>query len=656
MIKLFSFYHLNLMFSSIPIGKRQEVINKCYWPLLKISKKHQIPIGIEATAHTLETIKELDYLWIEELKRLISIGLCDLIGSGYSQIIGPLVPGKINEKNIEIGQKVYSKLLNYKPQIALINEQAYSSSLIKNYLNNGYKAIIMEWENPFKYNSHWERDFRYYPHKICDQFNNEIILIWNQSTFFQQFQRYAHSDLELNEYIDFLNKFKSDNFRYLSLYGSDAEIFDFRPGRYKTENNIQSNEWSRVEDLIIYLKKSSEYEFINISSLIELEEFNSSNFLELENASQPIPVKKQQKYNILRWANTGRDDLKINTRCQRIYEYIVSNKLDKENYWKEICYLWSSDFRTHITQKRWVQFLDRLKGFEKELKIHKFKFPDKELFFETSDKKIEKKFKSSRKGKWLQFENDEIFLKFNTRKGLTLDSYIDKSISCKSIIGTLKHGFFDDISWMADFFTGHLVLEVPGSAKITDLENMNPELYQAENVAKLKSNISNKLYQIQKEWIIDFSRKIIGLNIKMNSFEKVLGSLRLGHITINPDLFDQDSLSISTKNGGNYFQEFKLDNKNIDLGMQVSFLVSANNAFGMTDGNLIIKDKNISINVFINPIRAKVVALLVNKKVNSKWFTRIIFSAMELDDTSKPNFIDLDFSMTFKIKKNDLIS
>ena len=90
--------------------------------------------------------------------------------------------------------------------------------------------------------------------------------------------------------------------------------------------------------------------------------------------------------------------------------------------------------------------------------------------------------------------------------------------------------------------------------------------------------------------------------------------------------------------------------------MQVSFLVSANNAFGMTDGNLIIKDKNISINVFINPIRAKVVALLVNKKVNSKWFTRIIFSAMELDDTSKPNFIDLDFSMTFKIKKNDLIS
>ena len=115
------------MFSSIPIGKRQEVINKCYWPLLKISKKHQIPIGIEATAYTLETIKELDYTWIEELKRLISLGLCDLIGSGYSQIIGPLVPGKINEKNIEIGQKVYSKLLNYKPQIALINEQAYLS-------------------------------------------------------------------------------------------------------------------------------------------------------------------------------------------------------------------------------------------------------------------------------------------------------------------------------------------------------------------------------------------------------------------------------------------------------------------------------------------------------------------------------------------------
>ncbi len=651
MLKLFSFYHLNLMFSSIPIEKRKQVISKCYWPLLKISRKHKIPIGIEASAYTLGIIKELDYLWIEELKRLLSIGLCELIGSGYSQIIGPLVPGKINDKNIEIGQKVYFELLNYKPQIALINEQAYSSSLINNYLKNGYKAIIMEWENPFKYNQNWDKSFRYYPHKISDQFNNEIILIWNQSTFFQQFQRYAHSDLELVEYLDFLNKFKSHKNRYISFYGSDAEIFDFRPGRYKTENNIQTNEWLRIEELILYIKNSKEYDFINISSLIFSEEIRTRNTLKLENASQPIPVKKQRKYNILRWANTGRDDLKINTRCHRIYEYMIHNKLDQENYWKEICYLWSSDFRTHITEERWIQFLDRLNKFEKELKINKYRFPEKEIFLKANDLDAEEKFKSSTKGKWLELQKDEIYLKFNSKKGLTLDSYIDKSISSKSIIGTLKHGFFDDISWMADFFTGHLVLEVPGKSKITDLENMNAELYESNNLAKIKSDIKNKFYQIQKEWIIDFSEKIIGLNVKMNSFEKVLGSLRLGHLTINPDLFDQDSLTIYTKNGGHHFQEFKLDKNNIDLGMPVSFLVSGNNAFGMTDGNLIIKDKNISINVFINPNNTKVVALLVNKKVNSKWFTRIIFSAMEFDDTSKPNFINLDFSMHIKIKK-----
>ena len=71
-----------------------------------------IPIGIEATALTLKIIKDLEPRWIKKLKQLISIGNVEFIGSGYSQIIGPLVPYDVNFKNQYFGIKEYSKILN----------------------------------------------------------------------------------------------------------------------------------------------------------------------------------------------------------------------------------------------------------------------------------------------------------------------------------------------------------------------------------------------------------------------------------------------------------------------------------------------------------------------------------------------------------------
>jgi hypothetical protein len=70
--------------------------------------------------------------------------------------------------------------------------------------------------------------------------------------------------------------------------------------------------------------------------------------LRLETAACPVPVKKQRKYNLSRWAVTGRDDIGINAACERIFRGMeAGGALDKD--WKKLCYLWSSDFRTHIT-------------------------------------------------------------------------------------------------------------------------------------------------------------------------------------------------------------------------------------------------------------------------------------------------------------------
>ena len=82
-------FHLNLSFSSIEEEDRMDVINCCYYPLLKLIEETNFPIGIELTGLTLNEIEKLDRGWISKFKELLHSGRCELIGSGYCQIIGP---------------------------------------------------------------------------------------------------------------------------------------------------------------------------------------------------------------------------------------------------------------------------------------------------------------------------------------------------------------------------------------------------------------------------------------------------------------------------------------------------------------------------------------------------------------------------------------
>ena len=108
-MKLFLIFHINLCFSSIEESERKYVIDKCYWPLLDLIEEFKIPVGIEATGYSLEEIKKIDPEFIKKLKFLIKKNYCELIGSGYSQLIGPLTPSKIGDYNLKIGNKIYSK-------------------------------------------------------------------------------------------------------------------------------------------------------------------------------------------------------------------------------------------------------------------------------------------------------------------------------------------------------------------------------------------------------------------------------------------------------------------------------------------------------------------------------------------------------------------
>jgi len=59
-LRLFTVFHLNLAYSSIEEEQRAQVVERCYWPLLRLAREYDLPFGIEASAYTLEAASVAD--------------------------------------------------------------------------------------------------------------------------------------------------------------------------------------------------------------------------------------------------------------------------------------------------------------------------------------------------------------------------------------------------------------------------------------------------------------------------------------------------------------------------------------------------------------------------------------------------------------------
>ena len=607
------------MFSSIDIDERKKVIDSCYWQFKKYVD-NDIKFSLEMPAVTLQIINEIDKKFIKWLKNSINDNKIEFIGSGYSQVIGPLVPEEVNNYNQKIGQKYYKKILGINPETALVNEMAFSNGLISSYANNGYKTILTEWNNPAS-NLDLQKKLKYFPQKIKDSYGNSVNLIWCDSISFQQFQRYIHGDTTINEYIEYVNKIRSkSNNGFLSIYSGDAEIFDFRPGRYKHEASIKSNEWNRIIELHkILLEKKENPIFIKDIIKNYKDDKYSNNFVNLCSTESPIPVKKQSKYNITRWALTGRDDFLINSICYQLFEKINLKKNIKE--FEKLIYFWSSDFRTHITEKRWKIYL-------KELKIFKTKILKKNSSIEKNNSK-----------------SKNIKISFNKNKG-TIDSLYFSSIAKDPLIGTIKHSFYDHINLAADFYSGHTIIERPGKPKITSL---NSNDYREKSDIILFQYKDEEKNQISTSYLINKEKLIIDKNIVIS--KKYSHIMKLYNFTFIPDSWDEKTLYYKVCNGGNY-EKFHFNLTPVNQQKISSYLISSNNILGNTSGTLEIGDKYKSI--FFETDHNKCVPLpyIDYQPIQDSFFLRLSYSSQEIDETFIEKKSNFDSSITVYGKKN----
>jgi len=627
-------FHLNLAFSSIEKHDWSIVIEKCYWPLLDIISDLQVPLGIELSGWTLNGIQETCPKWVDKFRQLLAEGKCELIGSGYCQIIAPLVPYEVNIQNQKIGLDIYQSLLGVNPKIALVNEMAFSDSVVDILAEVGFSAFVMDRDNiKLALGS---------PSQL-PRFAKGVGLVnlpvlWADSILFQKLQHVSHGNISMDDYLDFVEKKISGGSQLLPLYSNDAETFDFRPGRFKEESKENpTGEWLTIRKVLENLRSELGFTFVLPSTAVGIQDLlpnkTSSSFT---SARYPIPVKKQSKYNIARWAVTGRDDTWLNTMCFRIYNKLVNSTDFDHKSWKNLCELWASDLRTHLTEKRWV---------ETKLKINKtlsdkgisdfYQLPQEtSLIYDLQESatvlgKFQRRIFGD--GIYLELKSEKTTLLLNLRRGLTIESLAFAGHGFDSCMGKLPHGYNESISQGVDYYSGGVIIEIPGLlTKITDLNPVTPEYsVSADGDLTVKVVIDTSIGQIIKIIEISSSAERIKISYKFRKIKRYIASVRIGNFTLSPE-FSRSFRSYSFHAGGSNQGTYIVDG-DLEQSSSASRFVSSSRGFFSSSGSLSLNCGVNSLDFSWDNAMCSPLCLLDH----SKNMTRLSYSVCEFDETSK---------------------
>ncbi|MGI2216263.1 glycoside hydrolase [Shewanella baltica] len=613
-IALYTIFHLNLAFSSIENERHGEVVKLCYWPLLELAQDG-IALGLEMTASTLEAIKAVDPEWVNAFKSLLLLGKCELVASGDSQIIGPLIPAKVNQVNLKLGQDYYQHELGIKPNIAYLNEQAVSAGLLDIYIDEGFEAVVVEWDNPFSHNPDWHPQLLERPQSLVSASGRKIKVIWNHAIAFQKFQRYVHGELTQGDYLNYLLKVLKPGTIAFPVYGSDAEVFDFRPGRYLTEANEITGEWLRVKTLFNAIKEMKKYRWVCPSSLLSL--WQPSKPLKLTNAHHPVSVKKQAKYNLCRWGLSGRNDLLLNTLC---YKHLASLQIKPnadDNEWRNLCRLWASDLRTHLTNNRYNAL---------KLTTPSSKSPTFAPWIPRADVILDYDAERRR----LHIRTPYLYLSLNGNKGLAIDTLAFSSQGFEPIIGTLSHGYFDHISYGADFYSNHLLLErFRDRDRVADLNRVEYQLGELDGCLVIFCKQSLNSGGLIKWYKLDNESLYTGFCFEDS--HRPEASVRLGFMTL---LDCEQRAWYQTRLGGHQDEFFQITD-DMDQGAAVSSIVSSSSALGATNGTISFGSKTRGIHISWNPANCAALPMISSKKINNQYLNRLWFSLAEADETLK---------------------
>jgi len=255
----------------------------------------------------------------------------------------------------------------------------------------------------------------------------------------------------------------------------------------------------------------------------------------------------------------------------------------------------------------------------------------------------------TRDGPLLTLKTDGVTLVLNSRRGLAIQALSFDALGGDMLCGTLPHGFYDDIHWGADFYSGMTVMESPGRPKLTDLNRVEPTLGRDdEGTLVVEASQTTELGPIVKT--IRVAGSAVELTYRLDWPELPIGSLRLGDITLQPNAFDRGTLFYRCHNGGVQPETFPLDGTRVGHGDAVSFLVSASHAIGITEGVVEVGDRARAIRIEVDKTVAALVGMVTYRPIRDSYFCRLSFSAAEVDETRRRTIIDPATPLAFRFR------
>ncbi len=481
----------------------------------------------------------------------------------------------------------------------------------------------MDWDNPSAHHPEWPAEARYLPQTALGADGRSIDLLWTNTVAFQKLQRYAHGDIELDDYLDFIGTHRSAEQRALCIYASDAEIFDFRPGRYRTEEALSGeSEWQRVAGAFAQLQRSRGHapdDAVGGARAHEavVREARAPGDRRLSGAGEEAaqvqpdalggdgPRRHRDQCRLPAHLHRDRKRKTARPGVERAVSHVgqrlphAHHRDALEGLLRRAATRWSSVCRSQPSSA-----------------------PTPIQGAPVNDR-------------YISVATDALSARLDRRRGLAVKWLaFGNEMPC---IGGLPHGHFDDIALQADWYTGDCVLEQPGEPKITDLEWAETEIDRdALGNTVVQGRIATPLGPIDKRLCFhnEAPRLDFDLTFHWNDWPK--GSLRLGHVTLLPDAFDARFLMLMTHNGGLDAERFALHGETIEHGAPVSFLVSASCGLGLTEGWAELSDGTRGVRVEVDRETAPLLGLLTHREVKGRLFCQLMLSMLELDDTSRP--------------------
>ncbi len=616
-------FHHNLLFSAIPPAHYRYVIEEIYDRLLMLPESG-IPIGVEYNGWTLEMISQISQKYIDRLKSLLRDGMIELVGSSYTQAIFPLIPARVNMRNLELGLKVYDSVLGYRPTLALLNEQVYSKGNIRLIRDTGYEGFLFDWPNAINgWEDGWVSDI-----SLWSPVENEgIKIVWVDSVNTQRLQRVVWGDIDREDYELFVDRCLKESPFAFPVYGGDAEVFEYVPG------TLRFSKGGRDMENLFSICRLLEGQF-NLSWRLPSQLIEDRDFLPVDIATPDIPirVKKQDKYNITRWAVTGRDAVRMNTQCYYVYNRLRDD--DPVAHWRDLCFLWASDFRTNTTDEKYLEFRNKMGHLVETIDST----PRDKNVGERSRRNMgiqRVPTSTEEKGRYFIVETPSLVLSLIKNKGLAIDSLTFKDLSCEPLVGTVPHGYYRQISYAADYYSFHTILITQRGEQITDLNaTCEVETEWKEGVLVVRNAESMDLGPISviKEYLLE--KDGLTVRYKLYFHDLYPMAMRLGMVTLLPQSFDINTLYYETHNGGWDSERFYVKGFHVTQDRAINQVVTASGCLGATEGYVVIGDASKAIRVTAPKDLLYNVPMVHFKELGGDCFFRLSHSVCERDDVA----------------------